>query len=88
MVSETRTAKLFKNGSSQAVRLPADFRFDAEEVYISRDPVSGNVVLSLQPSAASWDDFIDARRPADCRFMQERPLNNAAAPSRNAGGES
>jgi len=34
---ETRVAKLFKNGASQAVRLPADFRFEGEEVYITRD---------------------------------------------------
>jgi len=32
---EPRTAKLFKNGSSRAVRLPADFRFEGEEVYIT-----------------------------------------------------
>ena len=30
---ETRSAKLFKNGSSQAVRLPRRFRFDGDEVY-------------------------------------------------------
>ncbi len=34
---ETRTAKLFKNGASQAVRLPAEFRFEGEEVFVSRD---------------------------------------------------
>ena len=39
-------AKLFKNGRSQAVRLPAEFRFEEDEVYIRRDPVSGDVVLS------------------------------------------
>ena len=40
---EPRTAKLFKNGSSQAVRLPAEFRFEGEEVYITRDEASGDV---------------------------------------------
>ena len=43
-------AKLFKNGRSQAVRLPAEFRFAEKEVYIHRDPVSGDVVLSRRPS--------------------------------------
>src|SRR5260370_1403367 len=48
-MSETRIAKLFKNGSSQAVRLPAEFRFDGEEVYVTRDDVTGDVVLSNRP---------------------------------------
>ena len=41
-----QTAKLFKNGRSQAVRLPAEFRFEGDEVYIRRDPVTGDVILS------------------------------------------
>ena len=41
-----QTAKLFKNGRSQAVRLPAEFRFEGDEVLIRRDPVSGDVILS------------------------------------------
>jgi antitoxin VapB len=41
------TAKLFRNGGSQAVRLPAEFRFDGvDEVRIWRDPATGGVVLS------------------------------------------
>jgi antitoxin VapB len=36
-MSETRVAKLFKNGASQAVRLPAEFRLEGEEVYVTRD---------------------------------------------------
>lgn len=43
------TAKLFKNGRSQAVRLPKEFRFEGTEVNIRRDPVSGDVILT-QPS--------------------------------------
>jgi len=35
--SHTRTAKLFWNGRSQAVRLPKEFRFDGDEVEISHD---------------------------------------------------
>ncbi|TXT22622.1 MAG: SpoVT/AbrB-like protein [Gallionellaceae bacterium] len=41
-----QTAKLFKNGRSQAVRLPAEFRFEGDEVIIRRDEVTGDVVLS------------------------------------------
>jgi antitoxin VapB len=50
-----RTAKLFKNGRSQAVRLPAEFRFEGDEVQIRRDPDTGDVILSpLNKSFADW----------------------------------
>lgn len=50
-----QTAKLFKNGRSQAVRLPAEFRFEGEEVRIRRDPETGDVILSpLNKSFADW----------------------------------
>jgi len=54
-----RTAKLFRNGSSQAVRLPAEFRFAGDEVRIRRDPETGDVVLS--PITAGWDEFFTQR---------------------------
>lgn len=53
-----QTAKLFINGRSQAVRLPAAFRFEGDEVYIRRDEVTGDVILSRRPS--DWRGFIDA----------------------------
>ena len=53
------TAKLFKNGRSQAVRLPAEFRFDGDEVSIRRDPVSGDVILS--PLNRSFEDWLRQR---------------------------
>ena len=40
-------AKLFRNGRSQAVRLPASCRFEANEVEVERDPQTG--VVSLRP---------------------------------------
>jgi antitoxin VapB len=51
------TAKLFRNGRSQAVRLPAEFRFSGSEVYVRRDPSTGDVILSRRPD--SWQDFFD-----------------------------
>jgi antitoxin VapB len=69
----SHTAKLLKNGRSQAVRLPAEFRFDDEtEVYIRRDPVSGDVVLSRHPG--DWDEFFDliARLNIPQDFMATR----------------
>jgi antitoxin VapB len=52
-----RTAKLFKNGRSQAVRLPSEYRFSGTEVYIRRDPNTGDVILSRRPE--SWKDFFE-----------------------------
>ncbi|MGY4828408.1 antitoxin [Sphaerotilaceae bacterium SBD11-9] len=56
----TKTAKLFTNGGSQAVRLPAEFRFEGDEVYIRRDPRTGNVILSARPEL-SWMEFMALR---------------------------
>lgn len=68
-------AKVFMSGGSQAVRLPAEFRFDTEEVEVRRDPFSGDVVLSKPP--ASWDDYFDWVRsldlPADALSNREQP---------------
>lgn len=53
-----QTAKIFATGRSQAVRLPREFRFDVAEVFIRRDPVTGDVVLSRKP--ADWQGLLDA----------------------------
>ena len=58
-----RTAKLFRNGRSQAVRLPAEYRFESSEVYIRRDPASGDVILSRRPE--SWQDFFELMKSID-----------------------
>jgi antitoxin VapB len=49
-------AKLFANGRSQAVRLPAAFRFEGDEVFIRRDEATGDVILSRKPE--NWDDVL------------------------------
>jgi antitoxin VapB len=74
---QTRTAKLFKNGASQAVRLPAEFRFDGNEVYATRDEQTGDVVLSTRPGARTWAEFFALMRTIDVPgdFMAERPMN-------------
>jgi antitoxin VapB len=43
-------AKVFMSGRSQAVRIPAQFRFANSEVYIRRDPNTGDVILSQAPA--------------------------------------
>ena len=66
------TAKLFRNGRSQAVRLPADFRFSGTEVYVRRDSATGDVILSRRPD--SWQDFFDLVDKLDIPddFMSDR----------------
>lgn len=74
----TYTAKLFKSGSSQAVRLPREFRFKGSEVFIHKDPLSGNVVLS--PKHGTWDAFFAALEstdvPSDFLTQEDRGLHS------------
>jgi antitoxin VapB len=58
-----RTAKLFRNGRSQAVRLPSEYRFEGSEVYIRRDAATGDVILSRRPE--SWEDFFELMKNID-----------------------
>jgi antitoxin VapB len=53
----SRTAKLFMTGRSQAVRLPVEFRFEGSEVFVRRDPKTGDVILSRKPE--SWDGLFE-----------------------------
>jgi antitoxin VapB len=62
-----QSAKLFKNGRSQAVRLPAEFRFEGDEVLIRRDPVTGDVILS--PRNKKFEDWVKLRD----RLLQNIP---------------
>jgi antitoxin VapB len=62
------TAKLFKNGRSQAVRLPAEFRFEGTEVFIERQ---GDAVV-LRPKPVGWDDFFAAEPRTPDDFLADR----------------
>ena len=61
-------AKVFRNGASQAVRLPKEFRFDADEVCVKR---IGSAVL-LYPKNGAWDLMAGAIGRADEDFMPAR----------------
>jgi antitoxin VapB len=63
-----KTAKLFKNGQSQAVRLPREFRFEGTEVYIKR---MGNAVLLL-PEQDSWQLLFESLSLFSDDFMEVR----------------
>jgi antitoxin VapB len=56
-------AKLFTNGRSQAVRLPAAYRFDGKEVFIRKDAETGDVILSSRPT--TWDGFFEVLKGVD-----------------------
>lgn len=47
-----RTAKFFMDGEDQAVELPEEFWFEGTEVYVRRDPATGDVILSSKPPRA------------------------------------
>ena len=72
-----QVAKLFKNGRSQAVRLPAAFRFEGDEVYIRRDPMSGDVILSAKPRSFDrmFAALADLKAPDDFLGPAERAQN-------------
>jgi antitoxin VapB len=63
-----KTAKVFSNGGSQAVRLPKECRFDEDEVYVQKLNDVVILVSKLDPWASlvrSLDDFTED-------FMVER----------------
>jgi antitoxin VapB len=61
-------ARLFKNGQSQAVRLPKDFRFEGDSVAIKR---VGKAVVLL-PNNEPWDTLLDSLSLFSSEFMDER----------------
>ena len=64
----TRIAKIFMNGRSQAVRLPKEYRFDTDEVYITKQ--GDNVIISAKKP--TWDEFFDSKSAFSDDFLQER----------------
>lgn len=76
-MSVTRIVKLFRNGASQAVRLPADFRFEGTEIFAIKDECTGDVVLTTQPGRGIWSEFFQLAHTEedDDSFMSDRPMN-------------
>lgn len=62
------TAKLFQNGKSQAVRLPKEFRFHGDKVFIKR---MGNAVILL-PFDHGWDTLVDSLTNFSDDFLVDR----------------
>ena len=60
-----RRAKVFLNNRSQAVRLPKEFQFNTDEVFIRRE--GEDVILSPRP--ADWDSYLESGPVASDAFM-------------------
>ena len=61
-----RTAKIFLNNRSQAVRLPKDFQFNTPEVFIRKQ--GDEVILSPRPE--NWSDYLASGPVASESFME------------------
>ena len=61
-----RTAKVFMNNRSQAVRLPKEFQFTAREVFIRKE--GSDVILSPRP--ADWSSYLAEAPVASRNFME------------------
>ena len=64
-----KTARVFMNGRSQAVRLPKEFRFDTDRVAIWRE---GRCVV-LSPMFKDWDDYFRNSTPLPDDFEAATP---------------
>lgn len=62
-----RKAKIFMNNRSQAVRLPKEFQFRTQEVFIRKE---GSAVV-LSPRPFDWTSFLADAPVASATFMEE-----------------
>ncbi len=63
-----KTAKIFQNGQSQAVRLPKEYRFSGNRVLIKK---AGNAVVLL-PEKESWTPLLESLSQFSEDFMEAR----------------
>lgn len=61
-----RTAKIFMNNRSQAVRLPKEFQFNTREVFIRKD--GSDLILSPRPT--NWSSYLSDAPVASDQFME------------------
>jgi antitoxin VapB len=63
-----QTAKLFANGRSQAVRLPKEYRFEGEDVYIK----SYQGLVMLLPKDSPWASLVESLDQFSDDFLSDR----------------
>lgn len=59
-MASARKARVFRNDRGQAVRIPDEYRFATEWIYIERDPTTGALLLSEKPPRPSLDEVFAA----------------------------
>ena len=71
-MAQAARARVFMSGRSQHVTIPVEYRFSAKEVYVRRDPQSGDLILSQSPGG--WNEFFAALdvNPFPDDFLAER----------------
>ncbi len=55
-----RTARIYTIGNNQIVILPPEYRFEGNEIFVRRDPKTGDVILSRKPH--SWDGLLELHK--------------------------
>jgi len=74
-------AKLFQNGGSQAIRIPAELRFEGEEVFIRKDLASGDLIVSGErPGSLSKLRALQEMYPLPPSDWLTRPANVVLEP--------
>ena len=68
------TAKIFHSGHSQAVRLPKAFRLAGDEVWISKNEVTGEITLTPKKVISEIDTLFQLIESAEVpeTFLSER----------------
>ncbi len=62
------TAKIFRNGRSQAVRLPKEYRMFGKDVYVRKL----DQMIILLPKKAPWDSLVKSLDRFSQDFMSKR----------------
>ena len=65
-----KTARIFSNGRSQAVRLPKEYRFDSEDVFIKK---FDNIIM-LIPKKDPWASLINSLDKFSEDYLVSRPV--------------
>jgi antitoxin VapB len=78
-MADTGIAKLFRNGRSQAVRLPREFRFEGTQVRVRRLP-EGVLLEPIITDVTQWFETMDQLREG--QFLSRKSRNQPITPRR------
>ncbi|MBE5314312.1 MAG: AbrB/MazE/SpoVT family DNA-binding domain-containing protein [Xanthomonadales bacterium] len=76
----TLTTRVFNNGNSQAVRIPAEFKLDTDRVSITRNEAGDLILHPLRgPRGAALMEVLQALGEADADFLAALETEQASA---------